>query len=538
MKNTLLIILILNVLNAKQDITLDWLNSKPRTIAKDFYIWRYLDQDITPSQAIKALGEAKNVNYKLLERYANKLQHKETSNIVKCIKMDAKSLLKQNANCIEVGMSIFKATELSSNQLEQVINKVKNIYPDSAKKFKILDAVIPFTKLVSSPSDIFFDTFNQCGGAFRVKSFNYRLPKSTIKRLMIDKRFSQTIKLIVTNPKLTTIQKSLLTIDATNLNHKSIFYLAINAIRHNKNNLALKFLDLSYKNAYFQHDKDKVLFWQHKLTNKSKYLKKLSQSWDNNIYSLLAFEKMNIVPKNIVYKLDDNLNTKIDYNYKDPFNWLFVLDDTKKVNKSKMDRYNNLLNHKKTLGHLAFIKERFFGYKKSFFVTPFEDIVDKLDVNRQALIYAIARQESRFIPTSISSAYAMGVMQIMPFLSRAIAKELKDFYDIDDQLDPKTNLKYANHHLNFLENKLKHPLLIAYAYNGGIGFTKRMLKSGLFQEGKYEPFLSMEMLPYDETKLYGKKVLANYFIYKNHLDKKNKIKLSTLFQMLKSPLAL
>ena len=117
--------------------------------------------------------------------------------------------------------------------------------------------------------------------------------------------------------------------------------------------------------------------------------------------------------------------------------------------------------------------------------------------------------------------------------SKAIAKELDEAYDIDKQLDPKTNLKYANHHLDFLEKRLKHPLFIAYAYNGGIGFTSRMLKSGLFKEVKYEPYLSMELLPYDETKKYGKKVLANYYVYQNYLNSKKKVSLSTLFQMLR-----
>jgi len=122
-------------------------------------------------------------------------------------------------------------------------------------------------------------------------------------------------------------------------------------------------------------------------------------------------------------------------------------------------------------------------------------------------------------------------MQIMPFLSKAIAKQLHEKYNIDDQLKPKVNLKYAAHHLKFLEKRLNHPLFIAYAYNGGIGFTKRILKSGLFKKGKYEPYLSMELLPYDETKKYGKKVLANYFIYQNYLNSEKKISFDKLLDI-------
>ena len=65
-----LLIFFLNILNAQYQITQKWLDTKPRSIAKDFYIWRYLNQNITPDEAIWALGEARNVNTKLLPKSA------------------------------------------------------------------------------------------------------------------------------------------------------------------------------------------------------------------------------------------------------------------------------------------------------------------------------------------------------------------------------------------------------------------------------------------------------------------------------------
>ncbi len=124
----------------------------------------------------------------------------------------------------------------------------------------------------------------------------------------------------------------------------------------------------------------------------------------------------------------------------------------------------------------------------------------------------------------------MGVMQIMPFLSKSIAKERKEIYNINDQLKPEVNIVYANHHLNFLENKLKHPLFISYAYNGGIGFTKNIVIKRYFKNKKYDPYLSLEMLPYNETRKYGKKVLANYYIYANYLGEK--VTINDLFNSL------
>ena len=128
-------------------------------------------------------------------------------------------------------------------------------------------------------------------------------------------------------------------------------------------------------------------------------------------------------------------------------------------------------------------------------------------------------------------------MQIMPFLSLDIAKRLKEDYNIYEQFIPQTNIRYGSFHLDSLMSQFdNNPLFIAYAYNGGAGYTRTQLKKGLFKEkNKYEPFLSMELISYAETREYGKKVLANYYIYNNYLNKENPISLSTIFQSLVSP---
>jgi len=51
-----------------------------------------------------------------------------------------------------------------------------------------------------------------------------------------------------------------------------------------------------------------------------------------------------------------------------------------------------------------------------------------------------------------------------------------------------------------------------------------MLKNGLFKKDKFDPFISMELVPYKESRKYGKKVLANYYIYLNLLGKKSTLK--------------
>ena len=534
MKHFVLLFLLSSFAISSIEITKEWLQTKPRSYAKDFYIWRYLDQDITPQEAIWALGEANRVNNKLFFRYAKKLNHKETSRVVQCMRMDQNKLVLEDNNCIELGLSAYKATKLSRNQRDKLIDQLQEQYPQKVNILKIINSPIAFQILTNSDTDTFYDTFLQVGGKFRAENFNYHLPKKTISKLKKDKKnFQRVIRKIVIEPRLTKLQQSLLHIQSKELNHHSTFYLAINAIKHKEYKNALEYLKDSYNKAYYMFDKDKVLFWQYKLTQSKEYLQKLSNSWDINIYSLYAKETLNKKIDNLVFDFETD-QEKSDFNTSDPFAWLKVLNDSKNIDSGKMEYYKKLFNTQETSGHLAFVQERFSKYQKGYFPTPYKDLTKNYTKQRTALINAIARQESRFIPTSISHSYAQGVMQIMPFLSRALAKQMDEEYDIDKQLEAKTNIRYAHKHLDWLEKQLKHPLLIAYAYNGGIGFTKRMLKSGIFKKGKFEPFLSMELVPYDESKKYGKKVLANYIIYYNQTHEK-KIHVTSELEKLRLP---
>ncbi len=125
-------------------------------------------------------------------------------------------------------------------------------------------------------------------------------------------------------------------------------------------------------------------------------------------------------------------------------------------------------------------------------------------------------------------------MQIMPFLSNDISKELNESYNVYEQFIPDTNIRYGSFHLDSLSKQFNNnTLFIAYAYNGGAGYTKTQLKKGLFsKKNRFEPFLSMELISFAETREYGKKVLSNYYIYNNYLNSENRIDLSTIFQNL------
>ena len=292
-------------------------------------------------------------------------------------------------------------------------------------------------------------------------------------------------------------------------------------MKQGKPKQASGYFDLARRLYKQRYDVDKALFWLYLSTKNTIYIKALRKSFDVNIYTLMAADTMNArYPKTITNSLWKN---KINgFDIKDPIDWAKV--------KQKMKagyNLNDLANAYKSqecIGIYTYLKTHASNFQESYFPMPYRDVMKKLPKQRQALIYAIARQESRFVPASVSRSFALGMMQFMPFLVKHVAKQKGEKIDLDDIFDPYKAIEYANYHLDYLEKYLQHPLFIAYAYNAGIGFTRRHIKNNRnFRRGHYEPYMSMESMKNEQAREYGKKVLANYVIYLNKLGVKTRI---------------
>ena len=281
------------------------------------------------------------------------------------------------------------------------------------------------------------------------------------------------------------------------------------------------YFDLARRLYKKRYDVDKTLFWLYLSTKKKIYIKALRQSHHINIYTLMSADTMNArYPKTITESLWRSKTR--GFNIKDPIDWAKV----KHQMKAGCD-LNDLADEHKSqecIGIYTYLKAKASHFQESYFPMPYRDAMKKMPKQRQALIYAIARQESRFVPASVSRSFALGMMQFMPFLVKHVAKQKGEKIDLDDMFDPYKAIEYADYHLDYLSKFLHHPLFIAYAYNAGIGFTRRHIKNPKhFRKGHYEPYMSMETMKNVEAREYGKKVLANYVIYMNKLGVKTRI---------------
>lgn len=519
-------------------VTLEWLENKPKSNERDFFIVQFLNYDTTTKEeAQKAYDLRRGYNASLEKLYNQKFAQELNEEEKFCKNADFKTLIKQDSSCIETALdSVNKLFKLSKKELHYLIPKIKD--ENLKENLQILASKNIFKELSINKHNKFIEFFFATSGQDRLKYFNRKLTKELLENIVLDRDFDKFLRVVIFNNEYKNIQKSLYILNENqNLTAYNSFLLGINEVNHNNSKLANNFFKISYKKSFLRSQKDNALFWLYLTSDDKNYLEELANSYDTNLYSLYAKEILNKYPTNIIYSLDTNKNSS-NFNIYDSFAWFDINKDVRsELNEEKLAKYYDILDTKETKTHLAYILERYDNFKTQYFLTPYRDIIKEQGIFKELLIYAIARQESRFIPSAISVAGAQGIMQIMPFLSEDIARKLKEPYNIYEQFIPEKNLKYASFHLdNLIKQFDSNPLFVAYAYNGGAGYTKNQLKKGLFTKtNKYEPFLSMEMISYQETKEYGKRVLANFYIYNNYLNSENKISLSTIFQNLKQP---
>lgn len=141
--------------------------------------------------------------------------------------------------------------------------------------------------------------------------------------------------------------------------------------------------------------------------------------------------------------------------------------------------------------------------------TEFESAAKAHDVD-VALLYAIARQESRFAADIVSSAGAVGLMQLMPGTARWVAKQLaRNDYRPALIGDTELNTLFGAYYFKYwLERLDRMPALAAAAYNAGPGRAQAWRPPAPLEGAVW-----VETIPFNETRDYVKKVLANAIVY-------------------------
>lgn len=506
--------LFLNFLVADM-LTFNEINNKPRSLAKDYYIFRLLSSgDLSKAQARELRGEIYRNKGKLRAKMNAFLGIKPPN---PCPGVSAKNILSASDKCKEIKLTPNFIKNLSKNTISSLLTTLKdqNLI-NLINGVKSSNPVSYF--LQTNNATNFYKYYNSLSQRDKNAKFNISLSASDLNLIASkQKSFKNLLNDIVINGYYPNLALSLANLKTTSLSGDCAFLVGLSFIKQSNSSGAIKFFQKSANECKTQSCKDNSNFWIYLITKDKNILNKIASSSDYNIYSLYAKELLGLNNIQVIVPNPKKDRAPSWYDYTDPFAFVELKAKVATLNKTQIATLAKEFNTKVTTGEYSYLLKLANG--GNYYPLGFYDYLSPYSDDRKALMLAIARQESRFIPGSVSISYALGMMQFMPFVADEVARKLKiKNFDPDDMFNPKTAYKFANYHIDWTSKSLKNPVFIAYAYNGGIGFTKKMLRSGkLFRSGAFEPFLSMELVPYSESRDYGKKVLANYVIYKKIL---------------------
>ena len=178
------------------------------------------------------------------------------------------------------------------------------------------------------------------------------------------------------------------------------------------------------------------------------------------------------------------------------------------------------------------------SYKKRFFLKYNYPIISTpRQINNKSMppsdvILAIIRQESEFDSKANSYAGARGMMQLMKYTAKLVAKQAKLPYSISGLTrDAEYNIKLGSYYFNSLLEDYSgvYPFAIA-AYNAGPNRVKTWRRVNGDPTKNQLSFIDwIELIRFEETRNYVQRVLENVNVYK-YMIAKQPVKIGEIFK--------
>ena len=136
---------------------------------------------------------------------------------------------------------------------------------------------------------------------------------------------------------------------------------------------------------------------------------------------------------------------------------------------------------------------------------------------------SIIRQESEFDISARSRVGAQGLMQLMPYTAKTVAKQAKVSYSKSRlTTSPEYNIKLGSFYIAglILDYDGSYPFAVA-AYNAGpkrVKYWKKINKDPQKKQIDYVDWV--ELIKFKETRNYVQRVMENYNVYRYILSQK------------------
>ena len=185
---------------------------------------------------------------------------------------------------------------------------------------------------------------------------------------------------------------------------------------------------------------------------------------------------------------------------------------------SKISRYDFAIQISKSASY-----EKRFHNDFNYPVISTPNYVNGRKIPEAAFILSLIRQESEFDMTANSHVGAQGLMQLMPYTAKLVAKQARLPYSKSRLTsDSEYNINLGSHYIAglILQYDGAYPFATA-AYNAGPKRVKYWKKINKDPQKKQVDFVDwVELIKFKETRNYVQRVMENYNVYRYILEKK------------------
>lgn len=155
------------------------------------------------------------------------------------------------------------------------------------------------------------------------------------------------------------------------------------------------------------------------------------------------------------------------------------------------------------------------SYWKILYPLPYWDTIRQSSARYGLDPYVVAaliRQESAFNPSAVSSAHAIGLMQLLPRVGRRMARETGTrYFQASDLLKPAVNIELGTRYLSQLVAEFNdRPEYAFAAYNAGTNRVNAW--QAAFGSSAIQVFV--ESIPFTETRNYVQAIVRNEAMYR------------------------
>lgn len=164
-------------------ITLDFLESKPKGLARDFYIWQFLsDENTSLEESLKAYELIFRKTPKLDNLMSSKGKVTDLPKSLYCKRLSFDNLKIQDTECIKSGLNLSSIPSMPKQHKDFLLKTFAND-PDFRKKIEILSNPWILTGMLKSDAKTFSEIYNALSVNQRTQILNQNIKPEALKKL-------------------------------------------------------------------------------------------------------------------------------------------------------------------------------------------------------------------------------------------------------------------------------------------------------------------------------------------------------------------